>query len=66
LDQILNASTKDIKILQTDLYANHFSFHIISLTNFHMNLESNPIDLQRLKQLIHNGMQAIPADKENS
>lgn len=28
--------------------------------------DSNPIDLPKLKQLIHDGLQAIPADKENT
>lgn len=31
-----------------------------------MNNESNPIDLEKLKSLIHSGMEAIPADKENN
>ena len=31
-----------------------------------MNEESNPIDLPRLKELIHNGVEAIPVDKENN
>jgi ABC-type phosphate/phosphonate transport system ATPase subunit len=29
-----------------------------------MNNESNPIDLPKLKQLIHSGLQAIPPDKD--
>jgi ABC-type phosphate/phosphonate transport system ATPase subunit len=28
-------------------------------------LDSNPIDLPKLKKLIHNGMEAIPIDKDN-
>lgn len=28
--------------------------------------ESNPIDLPKLKALIHNGLEAIPVDKENN
>lgn len=31
-----------------------------------MNNESNPIDLAKLKLLIHNGLSAIPIDKENN
>lgn len=28
--------------------------------------EANPIDLPKLKALIHNGLEAIPVDKENN
>lgn len=30
-----------------------------------MNEEANPIDLPKLKDLIHTGIEAIPVDKEN-
>lgn len=31
-----------------------------------MNDQNNPIDLNKLKELIHTGMEAIPVDKQNT